>query len=381
VSASGSNLGNGPVNLYTMLVHAPRLDPKPFSADFSQVFLGVQIQCAECHNHPFDRWTMDDYYGFVSFFSGMQRKPGVEPRERRIFYNTAAAPAKHKLDGRPMPAKTLGAVEPVVHKGDPRRALAEWLTSPENELFSRNLANRIWAQLLGRGVIEPVDDVRVSNPPVNEPLLDALSKRLVQSGFDLRSLARDVCNSRVYQLTSQPNATNKLDTRQFSHAYLRRLRADVLLDSMTAVTGVSRNLSRFPQGTRAIDFYPRSGGDTSGPAFGDQFFETFGRSSRNTICACETKTEPTLSQTLHLAVGDTLQRGLTQNGKLKQLIESSESPTSSLEQLFILTLSRKPTNDETTKFVQMIGDETKDIRIYQDILWSLVNSTEFTFNH
>jgi hypothetical protein len=232
VSASGSNLTNGPVNLYTMLVHAPRLDPKAFAADFSQAFLGVQIQCAECHNHPFDRWTMDDYYGFVSFFSGVERKPGVEPRERRIFYNTAAPPAKHKVDGRPMPAKTLGTIDPAEHNGDPRRALAGWLTAPDNELFSRNLANRIWAQVLGRGVIEPVDDVRVSNPPVNGPLLDALSKRLVDSGFDLRSLVGDICNSRVYQLSSQPNASNRLDTRQFSHAYLRRLRADVMMDSI-----------------------------------------------------------------------------------------------------------------------------------------------------
>lgn len=381
VSASGSNLSNGPVNLYTMMVHAPRLDPKAFSADFSQVFLGVQIQCAECHNHPFDRWTMDDYYGFVSFFTGMERKPGVEPRERRIFYNTAAAPARHKVDGRPMPAKTLGAVQAVEYTGDPRRALAEWLTSPNNELFSRNLANRIWAQLLGRGVIEPVDDVRVSNPPVNEALLDALSTRLVQSGFDLRSLARDICNSRIYQLSSQPNSTNRLDTRQFSHAYLRRLRADVMLDSMTAVTGISRDLSGFPPGTRAIDFYPRSSGNTNGPKFGDQFFETFGRSSRNTICACETKMEPTLSQTLHLAVGGTLQRGLNQSSKLKQLIESSESPAAALDRLFILTLSRQPTKDERTKLLEIIGDKATDVAIYQDILWSLINSTEFAFIH
>jgi hypothetical protein len=154
-----------------------------------------------------------------------------------------------------------------------------------------------------------------------------------------------------------------------------------MLDSMTAVTGISRNLSGFPLGTRAIDFYPRSSGDTSGPKFGDQFFETFGRSSRNTICACETKMEPTLSQTLHLAVGDTLQRGLTQSSKWKQLIESSESPAAALDRLFILTLSRKPTRDERTKLLQMIGDKTTDVVIYQDILWSLINSTEFAFNH
>ncbi len=159
VDASGSNLTNGPVNLYTMLVHKPQFEPKAFAADFSQVFLGVQIQCAECHNHPFDRWNQDDYYSFVSFFTGMKRKPGVEPRERRIYCDASAPPAQHLVDGRPMPAKVLGGVEPVPPGGDPRTALARWLTSPDNALFRRNLANRIWAQLMGRGVIEPVDDV------------------------------------------------------------------------------------------------------------------------------------------------------------------------------------------------------------------------------
>lgn len=381
VSASGSNLSNGPANLYTMLVHAPRLDAKAFSADFSQVFLGVQIQCAECHNHPFDRWTMDDYYGFVSFFTGVKRKPGVESREQRIYYDTSAPPARHKVDGRPMPAKTLGAVSPVEHSGDPRRALAEWLTSPKNEMFSRNLANRIWAQLLGRGVIQPVDDVRVSNPAVNEPLLAALSQHLVDSDFDLGSLVREICNSRVYQLSSQPNDSNRLDTRQFSHSYLRRLRADVLLDSITQVTGVGRNLRGFPPGTRAIDFYPRTSGDTTGPHYGDQFFETFGRSSRNTICACETKVEPTLSQTLHLAVGDTLEKGIAGNQKVKRLAESSESPEAAVEELYVWALSRRPTRVEVEQLTALLGVDPRDVGVYEDILWSLLNSTEFAFNH
>ena len=325
VGSSGSNLTNGPANLYTMLVHKPNFEPKAFAADFSQVFLGVQIQCAECHNHPFDRWAIDDYYSFVSFFTGMKRKPGVEPSERRIYWDTSASPARHLVDGRPMPARVLGGTKPVEATGDPRRELAQWLTSADNALFSRNLANRIWAQLLGRGVIEPVDDVRVNNPPVNGPLLDALSKHLVDSGFNLRSLVRDICNSRVYQLSAQPNSSNERDTRQFSHAHLRRLRADVLMDSIVAVTGVTRSFSGFPEGTRAIDFYPRSSGGTEGPNHGDPFFATFGRSSRGTICACETKREPTLSQVLHLAVGDTVRDRLAASGQIKQILESKSS--------------------------------------------------------
>ena len=381
VVASGSNLSNGPANLYTMLVHKPRFEPKAFAADFSQVFLGIQIQCAECHNHPFDRWTMNDYYGFVSFFTGVERKPGVESRERRIFYNAAAPPARHKVDQRPMPARALGAVGPAEHSGDPRPALAAWLTSPENELFSRNLANRIWAQLLGRGVIEPVDDIRVSNPPVNAPLLDALSEHLVAYQFSLRKLVRDICQSRVYQLSTQPNESNRLDTRQFSHAHLRRLRADVLLDSIVTTTRMPIGLPDFPMGTRGVDFYPRLSGATEGPAYGHPFFETFGRSSRATICACETKKEPTLSQTLHMMVGDTIQGRLSANGLIKSMVESNEQPEVTIEQLFILTLSRKPTAEETSELKALVGHGVKDVAVYEDIFWSLLNSTEFAFNH
>ncbi|MEC5125617.1 DUF1549 and DUF1553 domain-containing protein [Verrucomicrobiales bacterium BCK34] len=380
VVASGSNIQNGPVNLYTMLSHEPKLDPKGFAADFSQVFLGIQIQCAECHNHPFDRWTMDDYYGFVSFFTGVTRKPGVESREQRIYYDTKAAPAKHLLDMRPVPAKTLGAVEPVSTKGDPRRELAKWLTSGENEHFSRNLANRIWAQLLGKGIVAPVDDMRVSNPPVNGPLLDALSEHLVASGFDLRSLVRDICNSRVYQLSSQPNATNKQDTRQFSRAYMRRLRPEIIMDSVVAITGQQRNFSGFPSGIKAIEHYPRTGGATSGPHFGDTFFETFGRSSRATVSSTELKLEPTLSQALHMSVGNTVQPRLSANGRLKKIVEKSETPIESLEELFILTLSRKPTPYEIEGLVELIGEEVKNVDVYEDIFWSLLNSTEFSFN-
>ena len=194
ITATGSNLTNGPVNLYTMMVHKLLLNPKEFAADFSQVFLGVQIQCAECHNHPFDRWTMNDYYSFTSFFTGIIRKPGTEARDVRIFVDPKVPPAKHLMDGRPMPPKVLGGIEPAPEGSDPRPVLAAWLTSPYNELFSRNSANPFWAHYPVRGIIEPVDDVRASNPPVNGPLLDALAAHLVQSKFSLRSLVRDICN-------------------------------------------------------------------------------------------------------------------------------------------------------------------------------------------
>jgi hypothetical protein len=324
---------------------------------------------------------MDDYYGFVSFFTGMKRGNGAEPRERRIYFDTTVEPAKHLVDGRPMPAKVLGAVEPVGGGGDPRAALAKWLTSPENELFSKNLANRIWAQLLGRGVIEPVDDIRVSNPPVNAPLLDALAKRLVDSGFDLRALVRDICNSRVYQLSSKPTASNAGDTRQFSHSHLRRLRADALIDSVVTVTNVPRDFPGFAAGTRAIDIYPRQQGDTGGPHFADPFFHTFGAASRATVAAAETKREPTLSQALHLIVGDSIRDRLSQGKVVKNLIETKSTPEDIIEELYVRTLCRRPTTAEMAGMRALVGDDVKDPAVYEDIFWSLLNSTAFLFNY
>ena len=381
VTTSGSNLSNGPVNLYTMLVHKPRIDPKALAADFSQVFLGVQLQCAECHNHPFDRWNMNDYYGFVSFFTGMARKPGAEPREKRIFWDNAVPPARHLVDGRPMPPKTLGATEPLKSDGDPRQALAQWLTSPDNDLFSRNLANRVWAQLMGRGIVHPVDDVRVTNPPVNEPLLADLAAHLVASKFSLRSLVRDICSSRTYQLSSTPNDTNRRDTRQFSRAYLRRLRADVFIDSVVAVTGIPRSFSGFPEGTRAIDFYPRPADSTQQPNYGDDVFKCLGRSPRGSVSSTETKTAPTISQALHLSVGDTIQPRLSCGGTLQSYVKAQTPPATVIEELFIRCLNRQPTAEELSGFQKLIPTPPGSPEPYEDIVWALLNSTEFMFIH
>jgi hypothetical protein len=401
-AASGPNIANGPVNLYTMLVHKPQVDPKMLAADYSQVFLGVQIQCAECHNHPFDRWTMDDYYSFVSFFTGIRRKPGVEPREKRIYWDTKANPAVNPVDGKPRLAKTLGSTEAMSfandeprsdeprsddprredpRSDDPRRELARWISAPGNEMFAKNIANRTWAHFLGRGIVEPIDDVRVSNPPTNAPLLDALANRLIELRYDLRSFVREICNSRIYQLSSEPTASNASDTRQFSHAKLRRLRADVLLDSIVTVTGVGRNFPEWPAGTRAVTYYPRVAGDTEGPHPGDPFFETFGRSSRGTVCACETKKDPTLSQTMHLVVGDTIRDRLQAGGLIKKLIDEQKPPTEILEQLFVRVLNRKPTVEEVEECLRWIDAQPGNAEIYEDILWGMLNSTEFLFNH
>jgi len=381
ITGTGSNLTSGPANLYTMLVHDVKVTPKSLAADFSQLFTGVRIQCAECHNHPFDRWTMEDYYGWVSFFTGIQRKLGVEPREFYVFNDRSAAPAKHLVDERPVPATVLGGGSSVPPGEDPRKALAEWLTSPENELFSRNLANRIWAHFMGRGIVEPVDDMRVSNPPTNGPLLDAIAKNLVEGGFDLRAFVREICTSRTYQLSARPNATNADDTRQFSRSQLRRLRADVLLDAVVKATDGERGFSYFPKGTKAVQHYPRTPGDTTRPMTGDAFFDTFGRAGRASVCACDTKAEPTLSQALNLIAGDTVQSQIGKGAVIDKLLRANAEPAAIIEELYLRALSRSPQPDELSAMLGLVGSDTKDRKVYQDIFWGLLNSTEFLFNH
>ena len=381
VAASGPNLSHGPANLYTMLVHSTRFTPKEFAANFSQLTMGIQIQCAECHNHPFDRWTMNDYYGFVSFFTGMKRKLGAEPREMYIFNDRSMAAAKHLVDERPVPATVLGGEAAVSEMGDKRQALAAWLAAPDNPHFGRNFANRAWAHFFGRGLVEPVDDMRISNPPTNKPLLDALAKHFADSKFNLRAMVRDICTSRVYQLASQPNETNSGDTRQFSRSRLRRLRADVLLDAIVVATSSERGFGYFPRGTKAIQYYPRTPGDTEGPNAGDPFFATFGRSRRGSICVCETRTESNLSQALHLLVGDTIDGRVGGGQVVPKLMAGGKSPDEIIEELFVRTLSRKPTSEERAAMRELIGDNVKDRKVYEDIFGSLLQSTEFGFNH
>ncbi len=381
VTASGSNLTDGPANLYTMLVHDTKVTPKELAADFSQLFTGVRIQCAECHNHPFDRWTMTDYYGWVSFFTGIRRKLGAEPREFYIFNDLSAPPAKHLVDERPIPATVLGGEKPVAPGTDQRVALAQWLTSPENPLFARNFANRIWAHMTGRGVVEPVDDMRVSNPPTNAPLLEALTQSFVQSGFDLRAFLKLIAESNTYQASAESNPSNRDDTRQFSRAQLRRLRAEVLLDAFVKATDGERGFSYFPKGTPALRQYPRSPGDTLRMRSGDPFFETFGRSPRTSICACDSKTESTLSQTLHLIAGDTVLNQIGAGRVVEKWLAQKTPPARIIEDLFLRALCRKPEPTELNQLLAMAAAAPDKPGTYHTIFWGLLNSSEFLFNH
>jgi len=379
VASTGSNLQNPPVNLYTMLPQG-QFDPKGVAQDFSQVFTGVRVQCAQCHNHPFDRWTQDDYYGFVSFFTGVKRKVASEEREFYIYDDPNAAPAKHLLDGHPVPAKFLGGDAPNL-KGadgkaeDPRQALAEWLTSKDNVLFRQNLANRIWAQFFGRGIVEPVDDVRISNPPSNSELLAALGQHLAGYNYDARRLIRDICTSRVYQLSAVPNETNRDDDRQFSHAHLRRLRADVLLDSISEVTGAPTQFNQTPNGFRAVELYEGNHTANNG------FLKTFGLCSRDSVNASETHLEPTLAQALDLLNGETLEGKLARSSVIPKMLEQHKKPDEILDALFVRAFSRHLSEAERKRLLPLVASTPEDRKAYDDIFWALLNSTEFSFNH
>ncbi|HEY3838772.1 MAG TPA: DUF1549 and DUF1553 domain-containing protein [Bryobacteraceae bacterium] len=374
IAATGSNIQDPAVNLYTM-IPAGNYDPKSVALDVSQVFTGIRIQCSQCHNHPFDRWTQDDFYGFVSFFTGVKRKEASEAREFYVWDDVNAAPAKHLLDNHPCPPKFLGGAEPDVKGKDPRVALAEWLTSKDNALFRENMANRIWAHFIGRGIIDPVDDVRISNPPSNRELLVALGQHLADYNYDMKKLIRDICTSRTYQLSSAPNTSNRDDDSFFSHAKLRRLRADVLLDSISSATGVVTNFNDAPSGFRALQLY--EGNRRSN----NYFLKTFGISSRDSVSVSETRLEPTLAQALHLINGDTVENKINRSTVVPELLAQKKTPEVILDDLYIRTLARKPTEAERKKLTPIIAANATDRKTYDDIFWALLNSTEFSFNH
>jgi hypothetical protein len=373
VAGTGSNLRNPAVNLYTMLPQG-QYDPKAVAQDVAQVFTGIRVQCAQCHNHPFDRWTQDDYYGFVSFFTGVKRKVASEAREFYIYDDPSAPPAKHLLDGHPVPPHFLGGAAPDVAGKDPRVALAEWLTSKDNALFRQNLANRIWAQFFGRGIVEPVDDVRISNPPSNRELLEELGRRLAEYNFDGKRLIRDICTSRTYQLSTLSNGTNRDDADQFSHQHLRRLRADVLLDSIAQATAAPTAFNGTPAGYRAVQLFEGRGAN-------NYFLKTFGLCSRDTVNAAETRLEPTLAQALDLLNGDTIEGKLGRSPVVASDLKAGRKPEEILDDLFVRTLGRKPSEPERHKLLALVAANPRDRGAYDDIFWALLNSTEFEFNH
>lgn len=367
LGASGGTFKNPATNYYQN-----ETDILKVNENVAQVFMGMRIQCAQCHNHPFDRWTMDDYYGFMSFFSQIGRKGTDDPREIVVF-NSRGGEVSHPVGGRVMKPKFLGGAEPDTAGKDRRVLLAQWLASPDNPYFATNLGNMVWGHFFGIGIIDPVDDVRISNPASNPELLKELGKRFTEYKYDFKKLVRDICTSRTYQLSTQPNESNAGDTRNFTRAGIRRIKAETFYDCISMVTETKDKFPGLPAGARAVQI---ADGNVS-----TYFLSTFGRATRETVCSCEVKLEPTLSQSLHLLNGDTTTQKIAAGNLVGKRLTEKKAPPEIIEELFIRCLSRKPTDKEKARLEGLLLAEKDKKRALDDMFWALMNSREFMFNH
>ncbi|MEY4484133.1 MAG: hypothetical protein RL693_1585 [Verrucomicrobiota bacterium] len=368
IAAKGTWIENPETNFYR------ERDPKLLMENMAQLFLGARIQCAQCHNHPFDRWTQNDYYGMVAFFARTQKK-SCEDMMDVLVYEAPAGETSHPVTQKQVAPKFLGGALVTTADRERRTVLADWLTAPDNRLVARNLANIYWQHFFGVGIIDPVDDARVSNPPSNPELLDALAARLVAVDFKPRALIRDILLSRTYQHASEDNETNRADTRNFSHSYPRRLLAEVLWDCLTQATGYFDDGFFFERpGTRAVQI--GDGGITS------TFLSTFGRSKRETPCTCEVKSQPTLSQALNLINGSSITHCIERGKNLPAWTAQEKDPQQVIRSLYLTSLSRLPSESETAAFTEVLRTHAGGPKIaLQDIFWAVLNSNEFIFNH
>ena len=339
------------------------------ASSLSQALLGVRIACAECHHHPFDRWTQDDYYGMQAFFTPVKV-------QGEFLLTGDGGITTNPRSGAKIYAHALGQAMPKDNPaGDRRTVLAAWLTSPENPFFARNIANRVWAHFLGRGLVEPVDDVRATNPPTNPELLDALAKDLIESKFDLHHLIRSITASRVYQSSSKPNATNERDEQNYSRALLKRVDAEVLLDMVCDATGVPEKFRGAPGVTRAIQLW-----DSKVPHY---FLKQFGRPQRVSACECERNHEPNVAQVLHFLNAPEIQAKLTHEaGTVARLMRNAPDDGKLIEEMYLTFFSRFPDAAEkktTTEYLSQRKDKRRQAA--EDLAWSLLNSLEFRFNH
>ncbi|HEY7309892.1 MAG TPA: DUF1549 domain-containing protein [Gemmataceae bacterium] len=368
VTAEGPLRDVAPANFYKVVNK-----PGQAASTLAQVFLGIRIACAECHHHPFDRWSQDDYYGMTAFFSGVAfKKAGSE----EALAAAGMAQARNPRTGVDIRAHPLGETMPVkIEPGDRRSELAEWITSPRNPWFARNLANRVWAHFLGRGLVEPVDDVRATNPPSNPELLDALAEHVVKNKYDLQALIRVIAASRVYQLSSEPNATNERDEQNYSRARFKRIGAEVLLDMVSQTTGVPERFSGAPAGTRAIQLWDSK--------VRHYFLKVFGRPERISACECERNHEPSVAQVLHLLNAPEIHAKLShEGGYVAKLVKRQPADGPLVEELYLTFFSRVPQEKERQVALAYLREHKDNRRAaVEDLAWSMVNSLEFIFNH
>lgn len=372
ITATGNSSKNGPANLYRSMD-----TPEGLSRVLSQAFLGVRMECAQCHHHPFEKWSQDDFYGLTGFFTGLERKP-IGPTQplganQVLVYHTGLRETRIPFSNKLVPTRVLDGPALTNVSGDPRKVLADWMTAPQNPWFARLAVNRLWKQFLGRGLVESEDDLRSTNPPTNEPLLDYLAGRLVQEKFDLKAFMREILNSHVYQLAATTNDSNRDDEQNFSHYLARRLPAEVILDAISDVTGVAESFSGQPPGTRAIELW-----DNRLPSY---FLEIFGRPERTSPCECGRSSEPTMAQALHLMNAPEIEvRLAASGGRVAKLVERGLTPQQIAEELSLTALGRLPSPDERKIADEMFASSPRR-EAAADFLWTLLNSRDFLFNH
>ncbi|MEZ6124336.1 MAG: DUF1549 and DUF1553 domain-containing protein [Planctomycetaceae bacterium] len=376
ITASGEPLMNPAVTWYREVDQVEEQ-----VEDTAQLFLGIRIQCARCHHHPFEKWSQNDYYSLAAFYNRVGRKniPGVEGafRDRQIFHNEGVATAKNPRSGAALKPAGLGSdALDIAADVDPRINLADWMSNPANPFFAKSLVNRYWKHFFNRGIVEPEDDMRETNPPSNPELLNGLSQRFIESGFDLKDLVRTICRSKTYQLSSLPNEYNANDKQNFSRYYPRRLSAEALYDAFHTVTMTSENFGGMPAGTRALQLADSSNGP--------YFLKVFGMPQGDTACECERSQDANLAQSLHLLnskeVQDKISRGGARADRLAQ--ETERTHAERMTELYQIVFSRNPTENELQVATSYIDRHKENPKVaYEDILWALINTKEFLFNH
>ncbi len=374
VTARGSTYRNGAVTLFR-----DRRDPGERTTIVTQLFLGIRLECARCHHHPFEVWAQEDFYSFAAYFTNVSRKgtglsPPISGSEEVFFTTAGSSTMAHPRTGATLVAKPLFGTAPALDgETDPRESLATWMTSKQNPFFAKVMVNRVWADLMGRGLVEPVDDLRATNPPTNPELLDALAKDFQDADFDIKALVRRITASHVYALSSLPGKRNVQDIRNYSRHYRQRLRAEVMLDAIVGITGIPESFSGMPPGSRAKELWTTR--------IGSLFLDAFGRPDPNQDPPCERTPDTTVVQSLHLMNSKNLYAKVTdEKGWAAQLAGSKRTPEEIVQQLYLAIYSRMPDSEE-----RIIGRslfQKKGItrrQATEDLMWALINTPEFVF--
>lgn len=383
LAATGTVIANPAVAWYKRVK-----EPKQQMEDVAQLFLGVRMQCAQCHHHPFERWSQDDYYGLSAFFTRVGRKPTGIQGEDLIFHQRGKAEAKNVKTGQMVTPVALGQdVGVIAPDEDPRLRLSKWLSDPGNPFFAKSLVNRYWKHFFKRGLIEPEDDIRDTNPASNPALLKALEDHFLSSGFDLKELVRAITNSRAYQLQAVPSDSNLVDRQNYSRFYPRRLQAEVLLDAIDELTGSTTNFANLPLGTKAIAL-PDNSYNKSSP-----FLRVFGRPESLSVCECERVQSASLAQSLHLINAGDIKSKLSVAGGTAQKLAAQKTPVKDrVSELYFAAFSRPPTETELQISVEFLtGQQSEKVdsetlpeitqQQFEDLIWALINTKEFLFNH